>query len=267
MMPRWVFMWSMAFALFALCKWVTFRRVRVRIGRHDRRRILGYLLAWPGMDAAAFLDPAGGVARPTACEWVMAVLKIAFGATLTWVAARAALPDHPLVTGWLGMIGAVFVLHFGVFHLLSLMWRRSGINAVPLMRNPIRSTSLGEFWGRRWNTAFHELASRFTFTPLRSSIGVAGATLMTFLASGLVHELVISVPAGGGYGLPTGYFVVQGLGVAGERSRLGRWLGLGGGWRGWMFTVLVTAGPAVWLFPPPFVNNVILPMMSVIGAT
>ena len=265
-MPRWVFMWTMALALFGACKWLTYLRVRRRISKNDRPRMLGYLLAWPGMDASAFLAPADSVARPAAFEWVMAVVKIVFGAALTWVAARAALPEHPMLTGWVGMIGAIFVLHFGTFHLLSLMWRRAGIDAVPLMRNPMRSTSLGEFWGRRWNTAFHELASRFTFTPLRPSVGVMGATMTTFLASGLIHELVISVPAGGGYGLPTGYFMLQGLGVAGERSRLGRWLGLGCGWRGWVFTVIVTAGPAFWLFPPPFVNNVILPMMSVIGA-
>jgi hypothetical protein len=33
-----------------------------------------------------------------------------------------------------------------------------------------------------------------------------------------------------------------------------------------VFTALVTAGPAFWLFPPPFVHNVILPMLGVIGA-
>jgi hypothetical protein len=259
-------MWAIALVLFAACKWITYRAVRRRIGSRDRSRMAGYLLAWPGMDASAFLAPDGTVARPAAMEWVMGVLKIVFGATLLWIAARAALPERPLVTGWIGMVGAIFVLHFGTFHLLSLIWRRAGIDAVPLMRNPMRSTSVGEFWGRRWNTAFHELASRFTFAPLRPSIGVAGATLATFLASGLIHELVISVPAGGGYGLPTSYFMLQGFGVAGERSRLGRWLGLGGGWRGWLFTLVITAGPAFWLFPPPFVNNVILPMMSVIGA-
>ena len=35
---------------------------------------------------------------------------------------------------------------------------------------------------------------------------------------------------------------------------------------GWLFTALVTAGPAFWLFPPPFVHNIILPMLNVIGA-
>jgi hypothetical protein len=126
---------------------------------------------------------------------------------------------------------------------------------------------LADFWGRRRNTAFHELAARFAFKPLQPALGVTGATLLVFLASGLIHELVISVPAHGGYGLPTMYFLIQGAGVAGERTQLGRRLGFGRGWRGWLFTALVTAGPAFWLFPPPFVHHVILPILAVIGAT
>jgi hypothetical protein len=267
MMPRWVFMWAMALALYGGCKWLTYAPVRGRIGARDRRRMVGYLLAWPGMDPLAFLSASRAVADPPPVrEWVQAGLKVLLGTVLTWVVARRALPERPLVAGWIGMTGAVFVLHFGVFHLLSLAWRRAGVDAVPLMRSPARSTSLGEFWGRRWNTGFHELASRFTFQPLRPSIGVIGAMLTTFVASGLIHELVISVPAGGGYGFPTGYFVLQGLGVVGERSAPGRWLGLGRGWRGWLFTAAFTAGPAFWLFPPPFVHNIILPMLGVIGA-
>ena len=93
-----------------------------------------------------------------------------------------------------------------------------------------------------------------------------GATLAAFLASGLIHELVISVPAQGGYGLPTGYFLLQGLGLLGERARAARRGGLGRGWRGRVFTFLVAAGPAFWLFPPVFVRHVILPMLGAIGA-
>ena len=266
-MPRWLFMWTMAFALFGTCKWWTYWRVRDQFGEGDGFRKLGYLFAWPGMDASAFVSH--GNTRPASTsrfEWTIAGLKIALGIVMIWVVARWAWPGNPLVAGWLGMVGAIFILHFGVFHLLSLAWRHAGINAVPLMRNPMRATSLGEFWGRRWNTGFHELASRFTYKPLRPVLGVIGAMLTTFLASGVIHELVISVPAGGGYGLPTGYFVLQGLGVVGERSAPGQRLGLGRGWRGWLFTVAVTAGPAFWLFPPPFVHNIILPMLGVIGA-
>jgi len=48
---------------------------------------------------------------------------------------------------------------------------------------------------------------------------------------------------------------------------LWRRVGLGRGWRGWLFTLIVAAAPAFWLFPPPFVRNVILPMLTFIGAT
>ena len=266
-MPRWCFMWAMAFALYAGCKWLTYCEARVRGVASDRLRALGYLLAWPGMDAEAFLSGTNRPARPQPSEWMAAALKTLLGATLIWVVARTAVPVHPLLAGWLGMAGLIFLLHFGTFHLLSLGWRSIGVNAMPVMQNPLRSSSLAEFWGRRWNTAFHELATRFTFRPLRPIVGPASAALLVFLVSGLIHELGISIPAHGGYGLPTGYFVIQGLGVAGERTRLGRRVGLGRAWRGWLFTVVVAAAPAFWLFPPLFVRNVILPMLAFIGAT
>jgi predicted DCC family thiol-disulfide oxidoreductase YuxK len=266
-MPRWTFMWVMAFSLYAGCKWLTYSEARAGGAGSDRLRALGYLLAWPGMDATAFLRKTVRLPQPRPSEWIAAAVKTSIGATLIWVVARTALPVNPLLAGWLGMLGLIFLLHFGTFHLLSLAWRSIGVNAMPVMQNPLRSLSLAEFWGRRWNTAFHELATRFTFRPLRPLVGAAFATLLVFLASGLIHELVISVPAQGGYALPTGYFLIQGLGVAGERTRAGRRLGLGRGWRGWLFALVVAGGPAFWLFPPPFVRHVILPMLAFIGAT
>jgi hypothetical protein len=51
-----------------------------------------------------------------------------------------------------------------------------------------------------------------------------------------------------------------------ERSSVGEFLGLGRGIRGWVFTMFVVAGPAFWLFHPPFVSQVIVPFMQTIGA-
>ena len=48
-------MWAMACALYAGCKWLTYFQARARGVTADRLRTLGYLLAWPGMDPAAFL--------------------------------------------------------------------------------------------------------------------------------------------------------------------------------------------------------------------
>jgi D-alanyl-lipoteichoic acid acyltransferase DltB (MBOAT superfamily) len=136
-----------------------------------------------------------------------------------------------------------------------------------LMHAPLWATSLADFWGRRWNTAFHELVHRFAFRPLRRVAGAGGATLAVFFVSGLVHELVISVPARGGYGGPTIYFLISGLGVLAEHSRMGRRAGLGAGWRGRVFTLTVAAGPVPLLFHPPFVHHIILPLLHAIGAT
>jgi predicted DCC family thiol-disulfide oxidoreductase YuxK len=264
-LPAWALMWTMAAALYAGCKWLTYRDARRDGAAAGRLRSLEYLFLWPGMDAAAFLARASREERPHASEWMAAGCKVALGVALIGIGSRT-LPSHPMLAGWLAMAGVISLLHFGAFHVLSVAWRRAGVHATPVMRNPLRSTSLAEFWGRRWNTAFHELATRFTFHPLRARVGASAAALLVFLLSGAIHELVISLPAHGGYGLPTGYFVVQGLGIAGERSSRGRRLGLGHGWRGRVFTVLVAAGPAYWLFHPTFVRRVILPMLEAIGA-
>jgi len=265
-MASWMLMWTTAGSLYAFCKWLSYRDAPAR-GTAANGRSLAYLLLWPGMDAAAFLARSDRPASPSASEWAAAALKTILGVALTWFGARALLPERALLAGWVAMTGLIFVLHFGTFHLLSLVWRGAGVNAVPIMKNPMRAESLAEFWGRRWNTAFHVLADRFAFRPLRTRVGVMGATIGAFAASGLIHELVISVPAGGGYGLPSTYFLIQGVAVCAERTRTGRWLGLARGWRGRLFTMIVAAGPAFWLFPPVFVRNVVLPMLSAIGAT
>ena len=261
----WVFMWTMAFALYAGCKWLTYREA-VRHGlRPEPTRTLAYLLAWPGMDAVNFLDTRKVPAKPQMWEWLFATAKMTSGAIVVWLVARA-LP-YPLLVGWTGMIGVVFILHFGLFHLLSLFWRRAGIQAAPIMQNPLSATSLAEFWGQRWNTAFNELAFRFTYRPLRRLTTPMTATITVFGLSGLIHDLVISFPAGGGYGLPTLYFFIQGCATVIERSRFGHAIGLGRGKRGWFFTLFVTVTPAFWLFHPKFITKVILPMLNAIGST
>jgi alginate O-acetyltransferase complex protein AlgI len=166
----------------------------------------------------------------------------------------------------MGMFGIILLLHFGLFHLLASAWQRAGIPVKPLMRAPLFATSLGDFWGARWNTGFHNLAREFIFRPARRRVGQTVGVLTVFLASGLIHEFVITLPAHGGYGLPTAYFLLQGLGLVLERSALGIKLGLATGIRGRAFALFIAAAPAFWLFPPIFVRNVILPMLHAIGA-
>lgn len=172
----------------------------------------------------------------------------------------------PLVCGWIGLLGLIFLLHFGSFQLVALGWRSLGVDAEPIMHAPGLSRCLSEFWGKRWNLGFRQLSYDFVFQPLHRRVGVTPATLAVFVLSGLIHELAISVPARGGYGLPTVYFSLQGAGVLLERSTFGRIAGLQHGWRGWTFMLAMTAGPAFWLFHPPFVMRVVVPFLKAIRA-
>jgi D-alanyl-lipoteichoic acid acyltransferase DltB (MBOAT superfamily) len=164
------------------------------------------------------------------------------------------------------MVGLILLLHFGIFDLVSAGWRSFGVDAPPIMEAPLRSTSIGEFWGRRWNGAFNQLAFRHVFQPLVRRLGRTLATLCAFLASGLVHELVISLPVNAGYGLPTAYFLLQGAALVSEHTACAKRLGLGHGTLGWLFTMVVVASPAPWLFHPTFVRGVIIPFMKTIHA-
>ena len=263
--PPWQFMWLVSFAVFLGCKWQTWFHARETRARASPWRNLGYLFLWPGMDANAFLDEVSP-GRPELSEWVAGLVRTFAGIALIALAAWNIDSMPPLLAGWLGIAGLVLFLHFGTFQLLALIWQSAGANAKPIMRAPLASTSLGEFWGKRWNTGFRELTHGLVFMPTRKRLGPARAAIAAFLVSGLVHDFVISFPARGGYGLPTAYFLLQGIGMIFERSALGKRLGLGHGPRGWLFVLLMTGGLGVFLYHPPFVRRVMLPFLGAIAS-
>ena len=258
-------MWLLAFAIYVGCKWLTWRRTPVPDAPPWRHA--GYLLAWPGLDAGAFLGAARERARPpTASEWLFAAAKTAFGFGLVYAVTPMVPADRPYLVGWVGMIGIIFVLHFGTFHLLSCAWRSIGVSAKPLMRWPVAATSVGDFWGRRWNTAFRDITHRFLFRPLAARVGPRWALIAGFTFSGLIHDAVISVPAGGGYGGPTVFFAIQGLALLAERIRPMRAGGFASGWGRRLFTGLILITPSPLLFHPPFVERVVVPFLAAVGA-
>jgi alginate O-acetyltransferase complex protein AlgI len=132
-----------------------------------------------------------------------------------------------------------------------------------LFRRPLRSTSLREFWGRRWNLAFSEMTALGVYRPLTGPLGRGGATVVAFLASGLLHEIAISLPVMAGFGLPLTYFALHGILMVVERrlEAAGRpvsrpaWLG-----RTWTLFWLVAPLPI--LFHRPFLAGVVWPLLG-----
>jgi hypothetical protein len=264
--PAWVWMWALAVAIYGSLKWLTFADCAAA-AHAPLGRTLGYLLLWPGMDAESFFaTPAARVPRPAFLEFVFAVFKTLLGVALLGVVPTI-LQWNWLVAGWVGMAGIVFTLHFGAMHVLSVLWRAFGVDAPPIMNAPILAASLSEFWGQRWNLAFRNLSHRYVFAPLHARLGVAGATLLVFAISGLIHDLVITLPARSGYGLPTLYFLIHGAALLVERSRWGKRIGLRRGITGRLFAVVVVLAPAPLLFSPAFIERVVLPTIAALGGS
>lgn len=260
--PPWAGMWGLSLLVFGSLKLVSWSACTVAA---SPGRQLGYLIGWPGMDADTFLE-ARKAPRPSASEWGRAVLMSLLGAALIWVIWPIIHERSPKLAGATGMTGIVLLLHFGTFQLLSCFWRTAGIQAVPIMNRPWASQSVSEFWGRRWNLAFRDLTHRFLFRALTRRLPPSMALLIGFVVSGLIHDLVISLPAHGGWALPTLYFTIQGVAILVERSSVGRSWGLGRGPVGWCFTATILLLPSPLLFHPPFLLRVINPFLVTLGA-
>lgn len=259
----WIVMWSIALALFFSAKLLTIFSTPSLLQR--KASCFSYLSLWVGMDPRPFVVAKAGNNWSFAMAFG-AVLRILAGMILLWVVAPA-LWDNQLTAGWIGLIGLVLLLHFGLFDLLAAAWQNRGIAVEPIMRQPLRSRTLAEFWGERWNRAFNSLMVRFVFRPTVKTFRPTGAAFVVFLVSGLIHDLVISVPARGGYGLPSLYFVVEFVGMTLQKSRFARVHRFQKGWKGWLFTMSFAAIPLPLLFHSPFILRVIIPFLEVIGAS
>jgi hypothetical protein len=228
-------------------------------------RWLAFAALWPGMRPGLFAT-CGGPRLPGAGELMgRGVKRILLGAALLALARVAwGRSGSFLLATALALPGISFVLHFGLLNLAAGAWRLFGVPAAPLFRAPLRSRSLREFWGRRWNLAFSEMTALGVYRPLKGTIRTAPATAVAFLFSGLLHEAAISLPVLAGFGQPLGYFALHGLAMLAE-ARLAAaghpidaHAALG---RAWTVAWLVLPLPV--LFHRPFLAGVIWPLLGV----
>lgn len=199
----------------------------------------GYLLLWPGMDPAPF-----DLRRPGR-GWGLAgwgAAKMAVGVGLLSLRVGVEAFDVLRVLAGIGLL-----VHFGLCDVLCGLWRQAGVPVDRLFVNPAASRTLAEFWGRRWNLAFHAVVKVRIFRPAARRWGAGAGIAASFLFSGLLHDLLLSVPAGGGWGLPTLYFALQGAGVLARVE-------------GRVLTLAWVLLPAPLLFHPWFLQALILPL-------
>ncbi|HUS01861.1 MAG TPA: membrane bound O-acyl transferase family-domain-containing protein [Chitinophagaceae bacterium] len=183
---------------------------------------IAFAIGWAGMRAQLFESLRGKQLPGAASMFWYGISRLCMGIIILLLAKQILLLDINkeviffAVTGLL-LIGYSLILHFGILSMSAGVWRWLAVKTYLLFRSPLLSTSLSEFWSKRWNIAFSEMISIAIYRPLKKRVGPAGLIIISFIFSGLLHEMAISLPVGMGFGLPFVYFIIQGTMVLLEK--------------------------------------------------
>jgi hypothetical protein len=227
-------------------------------------RLLVYCI-WCGMQPLQFQKgqvTAAGAPVPSAKG---ILLNAVTGSVLLWLVPHALPAATPFpVRFWIALIGRSFLSLFAGLDVVASIFRLFGFPVERVMDYPIAATTLGEFWGRRWNRIVSGMLREVIFLPMARWAGARVALLAVFLYSGLYHE-VFSFMVGSGYGRPFLYFVVQYIGVAIENSRPARRLLRGHAWVGRAWTAAVVLLPIGLFLHPGFIHRFLVPWLEQVG--
>ena len=152
-----------------------------------------------------------------------------------------------------------FLFLFARLDFHALVFRAMGFAVEKLWDCPIAATTLGDFWGRRWNRIVPGFLREVVFLPVSRRAGARVALLAVFLYSGLYHEL-LSFMARSGYGGPALLLAAMPR-CAIENTRRMRRLLRGRLWlaRAWTFAVIVL--PVGLFLHPGLVHGYLVPML------
>ncbi|XP_031490783.1 probable long-chain-alcohol O-fatty-acyltransferase 1 [Nymphaea colorata] len=199
----------------------------------------------------------------------MTVLRVALGLSVMFLSLWALSTDYAQRRQALAVPPLYTLLMFSVLYIYLAVGTIPvslclGVEIEPQFDRPYVSTSLGDFWGHRWNLIVTATLRPAVYWPVRSAcLRLLGslparlvATLATFLVSGLMHEMLL-------YCLTvepptwewTGFFVLHGFLLTGELClkravgpvALPRALKVA-------LTLSLLYATAVWLFYPPVIR-------------
>lgn len=227
-------------------------------------RYLGFTVGWLGMDVEPWTRPAAQLPAPIVRRRLISGLVIGLaGGALLLLIVSLPLPERwRLAQAWCAFVAGVIATFFGGTSLLTAFWNRFGRAVRPLFDQPVYASSLGDWWGKRWNLSVHMVLTLAVWQPLRERISGAWAATAVFAISGLLHEYLLSYPARGGWGGPTAYFAIQAAGMYAERQRsMRRWLRRNPARQaGWTLGITLLPGPL--LFHPPLLRALVGPLLD-----
>jgi hypothetical protein len=207
-----------------------------------------FALFWFGMDPASFRI------RREELSWkgdvrlgLLLMLAGTLGAWLLWAMEwrQILIMFVPMSLGF----------HFGALRVLKGVLRAAGFPVRTLFPNLLEARGIGDFWSRRWNVGYSQMMQRLVGRPVAALAGENAAVMAVFLASGVLHELAITLPVRSGFGLPTAYFTLHGILTLLEKRR-GRSIGR-------IPALLAVVLPLGLLFPREFQSEVIARCLGV----
>jgi len=234
----------------------------------DFRRRLAYFFTWMGMRKIERRIRSFDIVS----LFRLIISTVVFAVGLACIKTVSAVGLWLLVR-WLG--GGITIFAFAEMVTAShdLLTTLMGIKAPALMRSPFLSTSVAEFWAKRWNVAASELGFRpLCFTPLARH-GIVLALFAAFFASAVAHMLLVYTAMGRWrISIICGaFFVVQPLLILAERGMKVRcWSTTAA--RVWALVALGVTSPlfvepAIQLIAPSLsaTDNVLLPTIAMLG--
>lgn len=217
-------------------------------------RMLLFSSLWPGMDVVSFTRRVAPT-EPDVSEFGKGLGRM-YAAAALLLALAVCYPELPReVVGWGGITALLLLIHLGFAEVLCALLRLAGIPVEPLFRAPLSAKTLHDFWSLRWNRPYVEMNRRLFLPSLVRCFKRGGGLFGVFIVSGLLHEMALSYPSGGGYGGPLLYFSLQGILVLVEqRARIQS--------PAWTWICLLLPLPI--LFHGAFRSTFILPLVSAI---
>jgi len=205
-------------------------------------RYFVFSLLWFGMDPGSFSNRRNGLSFQH--DVGLGIVLMVIGTAAAWIVWKMEW-RHIFIMFLPMSLG----FHFGALRVLKGMHRCCGFPVRTLFPNPLETTGVADFWGKRWNVGYSQMLQRVIGRPIARLIGDRAALMAVFVSSGLLHEIAITLPCRSGYGLPTLYFTVHGILTLLEKS-----------WNrplGKLPTLLAVILPLPWLFPETFRTQVI----------
>lgn len=100
---------------------------------------------------------------------------------------------------WLSMFWFLWCCYFaasGFGDIATGAVMQLGVRVSPIFNHPFMARSPRDFWSRRWNLCFRDIAHRNIFLPLHGHRRPILATFLVFLMSGVVHEYLVFASIG-----------------------------------------------------------------------